>query len=118
MLVWDSATVAALLGTQAVLEANSSYTFSFQTIGGPATLQVFPYTGEVLINIGEDVWASWRLNCSAIVVNTSDESEFEDSLAFIPADCSANHTSHWVVLTRSRTGFEILTVFRGHDGRG
>ena len=112
MFSWDLKAVSDFLACDPVFEANSSYRFSFAMVGGPATLTVFPYSGEVELSIGEihAPWAIWRLHCAAINHNDEIPEEGGAALAFVPAHARDN--SHWVVLSHGASGIEIFTVFR------
>ena len=116
MLNWDLDTVRDFLGVRAVFEDNSSYTFSFLMFGRESHLQVFPEWNEVVLTIGnlEQERAVWRLSCSEISHDDEPPEEGGDCLVFKPildGNTSMSMT-HWIVLGRNASGFQIMTVFR------
>lgn len=112
MLKWDAEAVGRFLSGRPVFEDNSSDTFSFLILGQEAQLRVFAYTNEIEIRIGNPPQAVWRLVCSEITYGDELPEEGGDCLVFKPMHCEET-VSHWIVLGRCDSGYEIVTVFRG-----
>jgi hypothetical protein len=115
VLSWDSEAVAKFLGVPAVFRDNSSFLFEFHTSGGSATLEVFPYIGEVRLDIrnGQAAWATWNLDCAEILFNDEISEEGGPCLVFNPYRAAGAEQTHWVVLGLVEGVVEVLTVFRG-----
>jgi hypothetical protein len=118
MLIWDIQAVSEVLETQPAFEDNSSYRFCFSLLGHSATLNVFPYSGDVRLAIARtrdcEAEILWQLNCSEITYNDDPIEEGGGSLVFKPScqPSAATVPSHWVVMSRGSTGLQVLTVFR------
>jgi hypothetical protein len=114
MLKWDTEEVGQFLGVTASFNDNSSYTFCFPMFGGAATLEVFPDNGEVEFAVrvnGSDACATWRMDCREIKYNDELPEEGGPCLVFYPASVVGKRPTHWVVLGRTSSELEVLTVF-------